>query len=125
MTTKAPELTTTIMLNMPADAVMKLGKRQRLVVLVEKYRAVEAKAKAISAAKSTARDDVLAVGKHGDIVTLTDGAKFVLRDEQVDVDNHKKVAAAFAAKLGLTQKQIDAEYAKHTHPTSKREVKKV
>jgi len=119
---KTKTKTTTIVSRLTAD-ITDLTPAQRKTVLLDAYLAADAKASAASKAKGTARDAVMAATKHGQKVKASDGRTFMIRNEVVDTNNHAKVANSLAAKLGLTPKQLEAEYKKVAGTTTKKEIK--
>jgi len=102
-----------------------LAKPQRRQAAIDRWQSLDERVSVLSKERITARDEALALGEHGKTYAATDGTVFLFEDKQVDKDHHAKVAKALAERLGLTAKQIEAEYAKVRTSARVRNIKKV
>lgn len=112
---------TTTRIVVPAD--VKLTPKQKKIMAVDAYEAAEAKAKAASTAKGLARDGVLDVAKHGEVITATSGKQFIVVDEKGATNQHEKVVNALVAKYDIPKAVVAKLYKDTAGSRHTREVK--
>ena len=101
-----------------------LTKAQRRVTALDEWENLNSRCTALSAKRLTARDKVLALGKHGMKVKASSGEEYRLRDEKVETNQHAKVAQHLAEKAGMTPAQLKKLYAQLAGTSTKREINK-
>lgn len=99
--------------------------KQRKAVLLDAYIAAETKADKASKGKGTCRDNLLAICKHGEIVTATDGTKRSIYDQKDDTRQHEKVVGQLVAKYGVTEAELKKLYKDTMGSRHNRDVKKL
>jgi hypothetical protein len=89
------------------------------------YLELEAEAKELSDRKCAARDAVLALCEHGDIIAASDGRSRMAVNETVKTNQHKKVVDALAADYEVPADDLKALYASTAGSKSDKDLKKV
>lgn len=124
MATKTTGKTGTIVSDLTVDP-KSLSLAQRRQAAIDKWQSLDERVSDLSKKRLTARDEALALGTHGKTYAASDGTQFLFVDDESEVRKHEKVVQALAAKLGLTEKQLAAEYAKTMGSRRTRDIKKV
>lgn len=89
------------------------------------YLDLEAEAKELSDRKCAARDAVIGLAEHGDIIAASDGRSRLVVNEKVATNQHKKVVDALMLAYGIPQAEVDALYAETAGSKSDKDLKKV
>lgn len=92
---------------------------------LDRYLALEEEAAELSKAKCAARDEVIGLAEHGDIVAASDGRSRKIVDEQIATNQHAKVVARLKAEYGIPQEDLDALYEETAGSKHDRDLKKV
>ena len=119
----ATKTATTIVSTITGDMPLTAAEKKRAAV--DAWERANEKAEKACAARITERDNVLSLVKHGQTVTASSGVKYIAVNADKATNAHEKVAKALAAKLGLTDAQLKAEYKKHAGSRREKAVKPV
>lgn len=99
--------------------------RRAQAAALDRYLELEEEAAELSKAKCAARDEVIELAEHGDIVAASDGRSRKVVDEQVSTNQHAKVVARLKAEYDIPQADLDALYEETAGSKHDRDLKKV
>jgi hypothetical protein len=92
---------------------------------LDTYLALEEEAADLSSRKCAARDAVIALGNHGDIIAASDNRSRKIVNETVATNQHAKVVARLRQDYNIPQAVIDALYVETAGSKHDRDLKKV
>lgn len=92
---------------------------------LDTYLALEEEAADLSKRKCAARDEVIGLAEHGDILAASDGRSRLVVDEKVATNQHAKVVAALKARYEIADDEIAALYTETAGSKHDRDLKKV